>query len=81
METREEVKVIRVDRECPYCHQGFLRPTGVICSTNPPVRPHTCNNPTCNYGEVVTGNAYPYLEYEAFDNRITMPDGEKITGK
>ena len=64
METREEVKVIRVDKECPYCHQGFLRPTGILCSTNPPVRPHKCNNPNCNYVETITGNAYPYFEYK-----------------
>jgi hypothetical protein len=74
--TRREVRVIQVDKRCPKCHIGFLRPTGIVCSINPPVRPHKCTN--CDYGETVKGNAYPYLVYEPIVYPIQVMDGNSI---
>ena len=69
---RREVRVFQIDYRCPKCGKGYLRPTGILCGTNPPVRPHKCSNPDCDYVETIKGNAYPYIEYEPIDPRIMV---------
>ena len=71
---RKEVRVFQVDYRCPKCGEGYLRPTGIVCSLNPPVRPHKCNNPDCDYGEIITGNAYPYMDYKPINHIIQFMD-------
>jgi len=53
-----EVKTKQVDERCPVCKQGFMRPTGVVLTTSPPLFTHKCTN--CEY----TSNyqiRYPYI--------------------
>ena len=76
---KKEVRVFQIDYHCPKCGNGYMRPTGIVCSANPPVRPHKCNNPDCDYSETITGNAYPYIEYEPIDRRIQIMDLTNIT--
>ena len=75
---RKEVRVFQIDYRCPKCGKGYLRPTGIVCSANPPVRPHKCTNPDCDYAETITGNAYPYIEYEPIDRRIQIMNGNTV---
>jgi hypothetical protein len=72
-ETRREVRVIQVDKRCPKRQLGYLRPTGIVCGVNPPVRPHKCNNSNCDYHEIIRGNAYPYIEYLPVEYPIVYP--------
>lgn len=65
MEIRKEVKTIEVDFKCPKC-SGFLRPNNTILSVFPPVFPHICNNPDCDYMESFRIQ-YPYIEYITVD--------------
>ena len=64
METRIDVKMVKVDFECPKCKNGFLRHTGAVLTTYPPMYPHHCNNPECDYGETFTDKSYPYIDHE-----------------
>jgi hypothetical protein len=64
---RTEVRVFQIDYKCPKCGIGYLRPTGIICSANPPMHPHKCSNPDCDYAETIVGNTYPYVGYESID--------------
>ena len=64
MEVRKEVKPIRIDYLCPRCKTGYLRPSGTVLTTYPPMYPHTCNNEECDYGETFTDKSYPYLIWE-----------------
>lgn len=61
MEEIIEVKTVKIDYKCPKCGKGYLRPTGVCYSTNPPMFPHKCNN--CDYGETFENKTYPYIDY------------------
>lgn len=40
-ETRQ-VQTTQVDERCPQCGNGWMRPTGVINTTNPPTYQHSC---------------------------------------
>lgn len=64
METRKEVKIVKVDYECPKCKKGKLRHDGMVLTSFPPQYPHSCNNPDCDYGETFLGKSYPYIDYE-----------------
>lgn len=63
MEIRRKVSAINVDYKCPKCNNGFLRPTGLVLASNPPLFPHECNNKDCNYKERFHGIKYPYIDY------------------
>lgn len=62
-EISREVRPIQVDYQCPKCGIGFLRPTGVCYTSNPPQYPHVCNNPDCEYSENIWSKTYPYIKY------------------
>jgi hypothetical protein len=62
-EEKKQVVNIRVDFKCPMCVNGYLRPMGTVFTTNPPMIPHKCNNPSCDYGETFNV-AYPYMDKE-----------------
>lgn len=64
METKKEVRTVRVDYECPKCKTGHLRSTETVLTSNPPQYPHMCNTPGCGYGETFMNKAYPYIDYE-----------------
>jgi hypothetical protein len=84
MEEKRQVKTFEVDYKCPKCGIGYLRPTGIAVGGFPMQYPHSCNNPECDYHEIMKGYQYPYLVYEPLNNGITMiMDGnvEKIQGK
>lgn len=63
MEERNEAKTIFVDFKCPKCKKGYLRPMGNVLTTNPPIYPHRCNNPQCDYKKEFKFT-YPYIDYE-----------------
>lgn len=61
MEIKTEVKVYNVDMECPQCHKGKMRPTGVCFDSFPTGYPHKCTK--CGYLENYY-QIYPYMTYE-----------------
>jgi hypothetical protein len=63
MEEIQDVKMVRVDYKCPECETGYLRPTGMVLTVNPPLFPHMCDNPNCGYGETFNVN-YPRIVHE-----------------
>ena len=78
MEERQEVKTIQVDYKCPRCSTGYLRPVGIMCDNHPPAYLHKCNNPECDYHEVIKNNKYPYVEYEPLNSDIQIREGNNI---
>jgi hypothetical protein len=74
MEQRKEVKPIQVDFKCPVCFDGYLRPTGMVLTSNPPKYPHKCNGKSCGadcyYTETFSGKTYPYIDYVEADNFV-----------
>ncbi|MFW6311365.1 MAG: hypothetical protein ACOC1K_03930 [Nanoarchaeota archaeon] len=48
----------QVDERCPVCKEGWMRPTGVVLTTQPPQYPHKCNK--CNYEQTYQVR-YPYI--------------------
>ena len=69
-EIKRDVKIVEVDYKCPNCSTGFLRPTGQVYTTNPPMISHRCNNPLCNYGQTFTNKSYPYIDYVPIENNM-----------
>ena len=53
-----EVKTKQVDERCPVCHEGWMRPTGVVLTSNPPQYPHKCTK--CGYEQIYQVR-YPYV--------------------
>ena len=53
----KKVEVVMVDEKCPQCNKGYMRPTGIVLTSNPPHYPHKCNK--CGY-EQTYGNTFPY---------------------
>jgi ribosomal protein S27AE len=47
-----------VDERCPKCGQGYMRPTGIVQDTNPPLFEHSCNQ--CGNVSFYTVR-YPYI--------------------
>jgi len=78
MEERQEVKTIQVDYKCPRCPTGYLRPTGIMCNNHPPIYPHKCNNPDCDYSKTIKNKKYPYVEYEPFNSDVQIREGNTI---
>jgi len=74
MEERKPVKQVLVDYKCPKCNEGYLRPTGQVYTTYPPMYPHRCNNPKCDYSETMHNKAYPHIEYEEIDSSKPIMD-------
>lgn len=72
MEKKREVKTFEVDFRCPKCNIGYLRPTGIAVGGYPIRYPHVCNNPECDYHEIMKGYTYPYIVYEPIDTRIRI---------
>lgn len=70
METRKEVKIIEIDYRCPKCEKGYLRNDGFVLTSNPPIYPHRCNNPQCDYHKNFSDIAYPYYEYVDVNEKI-----------
>jgi len=61
MEIKKDVKQIMIDFQCPKCKEGYLRPTGQVFTTNPPMIPHMCNKIGCDYGETFRDKSYPRI--------------------
>lgn len=53
-----EVKVKQVDEKCPVCQNGWMRPTGIVLTSNPPQFPHKCQK--CGYEQIYSVR-YPYV--------------------
>ena len=51
------VQTQQVDEKCPQCNTGWMRPTGIVKTTNPPQYEHACN--VCNSMRDY-GVRYPY---------------------
>ena len=51
------VNSTQVDERCPSCNQGWMRPNGVVQTTNPPQYEHSCN--ACGHKQTY-GMRYPY---------------------
>lgn len=72
----KEVKIVQIDFKCPNCTTGYLRPTGQVFTTMPPMIPHRCNNPLCNYTQTFTDKGYPYIDYKPIDDGLESLKGE-----
>ena len=53
-----KVESTQVDEKCPKCGQGYMRPTGIVLTSNPPQYPHKCQS--CGH-EQIYGMQYPYI--------------------
>lgn len=51
------VQVNQVDERCPICKNGWMRPNGIVLTTNPPQYPHQCTS--YNYQQTYSVK-YPY---------------------
>lgn len=71
-ETKSNVKIVKVDYKCPNCEHGYLRPTGQVYTTYPPMIPHMCNA-NCGYSQTFTDKSYPFIDYVPID----LPDVEE----
>ena len=78
MEVKREVRTFEVDFKCPKCGIGYLRPTGIAVGGTPIQYPHKCNNPDCDYHEIIKGYVYPYLVYEPLFTGIYMKYGDSV---
>jgi len=47
----------QADQRCPACGNGWMRPNGVVETTNPPQYGHACN--VCGYQQTY-GMRFPY---------------------
>ena len=56
------LRPVRVDYKCDKCGAGYMRPTGVLLTSNPPQFPHRCNN--CDAHQNFT-EKYPTVRYAA----------------
>ena len=56
-----QIQTSQVDEKCPVCQQGYMRPTGIILTSQPPLFEHKCTN--CNYKQNYTVR-YPYIVHE-----------------
>lgn len=67
-ETFTPVRPVSVDYECDKCHNGHMRSTGVMLTSDPPQYPHECDE--CGHAQTFD-RMYPYVYYE------TAPEGER----
>jgi predicted RNA-binding Zn-ribbon protein involved in translation (DUF1610 family) len=52
-----QVQTNQVDQKCPACGNGWMRPNGVVQTTNPPQYDHACTN--CGHTQTY-GMRFPY---------------------
>lgn len=60
-EKKTEVKAFSIDYTCDVCHQGQMRPTGMVFDTYPALYPHRCNK--CDAAGTFD-IIYPTIRYE-----------------
>lgn len=53
-----QTQVNQVDEKCPVCGNGWMRPTGIVLTTEPPQFPHKCS--ACGYDQTYSVK-YPYI--------------------
>jgi transposase-like protein len=53
-----KVEAQQVDEKCPVCGQGYMRPTGIVLTSQPALFEHKCTK--CNYKANYTVR-YPYF--------------------
>ena len=52
-----QVQSQQMDQQCPSCGKGWMRPDGVVNTTNPPSYDHRCTQ--CGYKQTY-GMRYPH---------------------
>jgi len=52
-----QVQTQQVDQRCPACGNGWMRPNGVVKTTNPPAFEHSCTS--CGHQQTY-GMRFPY---------------------
>jgi hypothetical protein len=58
--TEKKVYSVNIDYGCDKCGEGFMRYTGVMLSSYPPLYQHRCNK--CGYGTDYR-ETYPHIEH------------------
>ena len=58
MEEIRNVQTRQVDMKCPACGTGYMRPNGIVKTSNPPWYTHRCTN--CG-NEQDYGVRYPFI--------------------
>jgi hypothetical protein len=53
-----DMNVKQADERCPVCGNGWMRPTGIVLTSQPPHFEHKCN--ACDYKQNYTVR-YPYV--------------------
>jgi hypothetical protein len=53
-----DINVKQVDEKCPICGNGWMRPNGIVLTTNPQQFQHKCN--ICGYEQTYSVR-YPYV--------------------
>ena len=56
-----QVQTHQVDERCPVCGNGWMRPTGIVLTSNPPQYPHKCT--VCDYQQTYSAR-YPYIVHQ-----------------
>ena len=57
MEELREVRAQQMDKKCPKCNQGYMRPNGIVNMGPTPYYDHVCNS--CGHTDRYTMR-YPY---------------------
>ena len=66
MEKETRLIAYRVEYICDKCGKGFMEPTGIIKTSNPPLWEHDCSNLCGNFQDF--REQYPYIKYEEQEN-------------
>lgn len=56
-----EMRRVQYDMQCDECKQGYMRPTGMMLTSNPAQYPHRCNKCDHHKNYLVQ---YPHTEDE-----------------
>ena len=61
---RKLVQTFEEDYQCDKCHAGYMRHTGIVLDSYPPIYPHVCNNSGCD-NTLNFNFAYPRVIHQA----------------
>lgn len=70
------IRSIKVDYKCEECNKGYMRPTGLMLTSNPPKFPHKCN--ICDHEEIFY-EKYPTIRYVLEGEILDLDNYEQQT--
>ena len=73
METRTEVRTIKVQYKCPKCQLGYLEFVGKAWV----FYVHRCTNKECLHEEKLSNKEYPFLEYQELTKKQLLSSSRR----